>query len=79
MLVLSDVRYSMGRVSTAPSVASAHVHAFWSAFTVEQRDQLIREVKQALHLNDAWGTSLGMACDVATWRELAAWMEANRG
>lgn len=78
LLVLSDVRYSMGRASSAPTTASGNVRRFWSAFTTPQREQLLREVKQALHIEDNWSPRLGMSCDVQTWRELAAWMEAHQ-
>lgn len=79
LLVLHEMRYAMGRKTSAPSTSADHVRQFWNAFSQPGREQLLREVHQALDIQDTFGRGLGDACDVQTWRELAAWMEAHRG
>lgn len=75
LLVLHEMRYAMGRMTSAPSTSANHVRQFWGAFDSQQRDHLFVELREAC----GGKRSLGHECDERVWVELLAWMEANRG
>lgn len=70
VLVLSYVRYAIGRRSTAPWAASDYVQRWRPEFTPEQVEQIAREVEAELRIEETHPGHCGMECDVRTWRDL---------
>jgi len=77
ILVLGYVRYSMGRRSSAPSLAAGYVRVYWSAFSAGAREQIRREVTEEVERFERSKLTLGDDCDHQVWRELIAWMEGQ--
>lgn len=73
-MVLAYVRYAMGRMSTAPSTASELVRVYWLHLSAQEREQLTREVFDALAVCERNGETLGHRCDHETWTSLCTWM-----
>lgn len=59
------LRYALGRMSAAPSIVVDEIERKWPRIRKGTRDQLKREVAEAIRTNSA-----GHACDVATWRRI---------
>lgn len=72
-LLVCTFRYSLGRMSTAPSVTASTIRAYAGALSLQELDLIIREIKEA----DEKG-SLGMHCDVLVWRDLQTWAEREK-
>ena len=70
-LLLGNVRYAMGRMSTAPMVAQDAVRKCAHALRRQQLAQIAREVREELARCEANGHSLGMECDHRSWMVFA--------
>ncbi len=77
IMVLSYVRYAMGRMSTAPSTAADFVRSYWSAFGPAERAQIRDEIRYELARVARTGGLLGMDCDHRIWVNLLAWCDVN--
>ena len=69
-LLMSTVRYAMGRRSTAPSMAIECVQRYARHLEPEQLAQIASEIRQERYLGDE--------CDVRAWHGLAEWIESRR-
>lgn len=75
IMLLTETRYSMGRMSTAPVTCQDHLRAYAPACDARGIDQIRHEVERELQIHDdevaRTGASkyLGWGCDVQTWRE----------
>ena len=69
-LLMSTVRYAMGRRSTAPSMAIECVQRYARHLEPEQLAQIASEIRQERYLGDE--------CDVRAWIGLAEWIENRR-
>lgn len=73
-MLVSAVRYALGRSTYIVAVSTAQVKQEWWAMTDNARRTIQHDVKHAL----APGTLLGFQCDHDEWVELDAWI-ADRG
>lgn len=70
LLLLSTIRYSLGRSSYIVSTCRILYDNYKAYLTIEQRRQIAREVDAELRrCEDRW-TTLGMEVDHRTWRQL---------
>lgn len=67
-MLLSTVRYSMGRCSYAPSYAVELVDRYRAHLAPEQLDQIYREVETELERHERSNSHLGHEMDHETWR-----------
>lgn len=88
-MILSEVRYSLGRMSSAPSTAQDHVKRFWEAFPHPRENlaQIAKEVRSELdRCNRARarvaftalrleGGWLGLEMDHRGWEAFVAWCD----
>lgn len=77
LLVLSFVRYAMGRRSTAPHLAVDFVRQYFFYFNAQERSQLERELAMELDRSERLGKFLGDKIDDDAWRKLQAWMRTQ--
>lgn len=69
-MLLSTIRYSMGRMTYMSSEAPALYHRYKSKLTTDQKSQLYREVSEELEGVTRVGKLLGMQCDHDEWVRL---------
>ena len=81
-LLLSDLRYSMGRCSTAPHSCSEGIRQLWHMCDDAHRRFMLRDLREQFEMWERTDRKcpgvLGDDCDVQTWSELLAWMEGQR-
>lgn len=78
LLLLSTVRYAMGRSSYIVSDACGMVRRYApQCLTRGQIAQVGREVREAVRLATEAGGTLGHAMDQAEWEALTAWCEEH--
>jgi hypothetical protein len=70
-MLLSTIRYSMGRATYMPSVCADYYEKFKSEFTLEMRRQIYREITEEIARAERLGTTLGMDFDHAVWVNLS--------
>ena len=76
-LLVSALRYAMGRASTAPSSTDGLIRKCWPEIPEGQRDVIIRDLSEELaRAEDKW-TTLGHQCDHDMWSRLLAWCRAH--
>lgn len=69
VMLLSTVRYSMGRQTYMSSLAWELVSQYEAALTKEQLQQIINEIELELKRCESVGSTLGAACDHASWKQ----------
>lgn len=70
LMLLSTVRYAMGRSSYITSTAADLVRQFRSRLTAERVQQIAREVQKDLEIAESTGRTLGHDCDHRGWKKL---------
>lgn len=78
IMLLGYVRYSMGRMSSAPSHARGLVRAYGQHVEPAQLEQIRREVAEELATYERMGKTLGHDCDHKTWRGVVEDIEARQ-
>lgn len=69
-LLLYAVRYAMGRCSAAPSQVAGMVRTYRDGLSPHREQQISAEITEELRRCEEAGTTLGDACDHATWTQL---------
>ena len=64
-LLLFAMRYSLGRMSMAPSIVDTYIREHMDSLSVVERRRIAHEIDEY----EAWHI-LGMDCDVARWHAL---------
>jgi len=77
-MLLGYVRYAMGRMSSAPSLARDLVRSYGPACNDVQLEQIRREVAEELASYEMSNKTLGWECDHATWKGVVADIEAQQ-
>jgi hypothetical protein len=81
-LLLNDLRYSMGRCSTAPHSCSEGIRQLWHMCDAAHRRFMLRDLREQFEMWERTDRQcpgvLGDDCDVQTWSELLAWMKEQR-
>ena len=67
VLLISTVRYSMGRSTYMSSLAWELTVAYNKALTDQQLQQTIEEIEKELEIEKNRKGHMGMACDVTSW------------
>ena len=70
-MLLSCVRYSMGRMSTAVGTTCGWVRQYLRYLTYDQIEQIKREIETELRSCNGRKVLLGMQCDHTEWTKLA--------
>ncbi len=70
ILLLSAVRYALGRATYIVGETCGLVARYAPRLTPAQHRQLIAEVEQALHFQERRGDTLGMEMDHRRWQQL---------
>lgn len=78
IMLLGYVRYSMGRMSAAPSLARSLVRSYGHRLEPAQLDRIRLEVAEELASYERTGKTLGHDCDHATWRGVVEDIEARQ-
>ena len=68
VMLLSTIRYSMGRMSYMPSYACDLVLKYKKHLDTEQIEQIYKEVEQEVKIYENAEKTLGMECDHRTWK-----------
>lgn len=71
VMLLSTIRYSMGRRSYIVGLCGALYDRYQDALTVQQRAQIAIEIEKELELSEKLGKTLGDRMDHGTWKEMA--------
>ncbi len=79
VMLLSTIRYSMGRMSYMPSYCVDLYHSYKKALTKEQRLQIAEEINQELKIAESHNKTLGAKYDHETWLNLAAQISKEEG
>lgn len=78
-LLDSDLRYSMGRMSAAPSDCAEGIRALWPLADQRWRHVMLTDLRAEVERWERMGRPvpglLGHQCDVDVWLPLLAWME----
>lgn len=69
ILLLSTVRYSMGRQTYMSSLAWELVDTYNQALTDDQLRQIIVEIQDALTTHESLGSTLGSGIDHESWQK----------
>jgi hypothetical protein len=80
IMLLSQLRYAMGRRSYMPSLTADMIERYISHLTFSQREQMLREIQFEIRIHDANAVDglhghLGGDRDVKVWRDLASYLE----
>jgi len=62
-MIMYAFRYALGRMTYAVSTVSDYLIQFWHRFKPHTREQIIKEIEEAIGRNQA-----GMECDVVRWK-----------
>lgn len=77
-IIVSAVRYAVGRRSYAPGLTIEWVKRWWHRMTPQTKRLLARDVNEEIELQDTFGPpstrSLGFADQDKAWREFAKWL-----
>ena len=76
-LLLSCVRYSMGRRTYMSTYAPELVQRYGADLTWEQIKQIGEEVDFELRINEKHPGHMGMDCDEKSWRNFRDWCLAE--
>lgn len=71
VLLLSTIRYSMGRATYMPGLCRDMLNRYHGALTSAQLNQIAEEVRSELRLHERLGHKLGHDCDHKTWIAVA--------
>lgn len=71
MMLLSTIRYSMGRMSYMPEACVELYQKYKGALTVNQIEQIKDEINEEIRKVECVGKTLGMQCDHDTWKKLS--------
>jgi len=77
-MLLSALRYAMGRRTYITGVTADMVRAYWPALPDKWRDLLERDLREELRLAEGMTGTLGDRCDHEAWVSLLAWFEEER-
>lgn len=64
-MVMYAFRYALGRNTYAVSTVSDYLIQFWHRFKPHTREQIIKEIEEAIERNEA-----GMSYDVVRWKSI---------
>jgi len=73
LLLMSTIRYSMGRASYMPSTCEEFLVKYSPMLSIAQLRQIGKEVEEELVRAERSGHLLGMQCDHDTWRQVVGW------
>ena len=68
VLLLSTIRYSMGRRTYMSSLAPELVMEYWEYLSTDQLNQIRKEVEKELEIDREYPKHLGMDCDRDSWK-----------
>ena len=68
-LLLSTIRYSLGRSTYMSSLVPELYHRYKESLTLEQRCQIRAEVCRELEMYRLRGQTMGDACDETSWQQ----------
>lgn len=74
-IVLSAVRYAMGRRSYAVSLITDWVKTFWDKLTLNDKTCIARDVKESVRSD----RSKGDDCDRKDWEHFHIWIQGKIG
>lgn len=75
-IILAGIRYAIGRSSYAPWLVTDWVKNHWDEIDKSHQSMIKRDIIAEIELwNRCPELSLGMECDVRTWRDFKAWLE----
>lgn len=77
IMLLSTVRYAMGRKSYMPALTISLFHKYRSALTKNQQDQLVREVAIEVQLHENLGRTLGDSVHHRKWSNFVDQYQKN--
>ena len=77
LLLVSAIRYALGRSTYIVGSTCETVRAFWPHMTEVNREVLLRDVEEELVRVVRDGRTLGMQMDHDEWSRLALWMRAH--
>lgn len=77
LLLVGQVRYSLGRSSYIVGVACEQVRRYWRHLDAGEREIVQRDVVEELARYERMGRSCGMDMDHAEWMRLVGWMGEN--
>lgn len=68
-MLLSTIRYSMGRQTYMPSVCIDMCKAYGNYLAPQQQAQIVKEIKREVELYEGMKKTLGADCDHRTWKQ----------
>jgi hypothetical protein len=77
-LLVCSVRYALGRLSYITSTIAEMVERRWSILSENDRQVILRDIKEALADTEKAGRKLGMDMDDRMWRSLLLKLEAAK-
>lgn len=77
-MLVSHVRYAMGRRSYITSSAVEAVKRYWPHLKTGERDVILRDVKEELSRYERMKALLGDKCDHDGWVALVGWMQEQK-
>lgn len=77
-MLVSHVRYAMGRRSYITASAIATVKRYWPHLKAGERDVILRDVREELSRYERMKALLGDKCDHDGWVALVEWMQENK-
>lgn len=77
-MLVSAVRYALGRATYIVSATVTEVQGAWGGLTDKTRGTIESDIREALDSADRSGRYLGMAADDQDWRALLLWIERKR-
>lgn len=77
VLLISTVRYAMGRACTAPTAAQRLVETYRAALAPWRVAQIVREVREECRRAEREGRPLGQPIDHCGWLDFADRLEGS--
>ena len=75
-IILAGIRYGIGRASYAPGLICDWIKRHWNELSDNLKTLIKRDITSEIEMRDrSPHLSLGMDCDVRTWREFKKWLE----
>lgn len=75
IMLLSTIRYSMGRQTYMPSLCRDLILSYHSILNIDELEQIVREITRELQLYTDLGKTLGSKYDHETWQQTVKTVE----
>lgn len=75
-ILISAVRYALGRATYIVYVTCVQVRDAWPALSDRTRNVIRRDIAEQITTAESAGRTVGMSIDDAEWRDLIAWIDA---